>query len=435
LRRVLLVFAVFAALFTGCSADGFSVTVPPGGAVSRAGVPDYGGAEEVFEVGGSAVEYIPLSIIYETENPNAAKYEPERGCYAGADVSSGGAFHGDIRGFEGFTGVDHAIFSCSMELGNEYPLSFVLSCVAAGKTPCVVINPPKNGGPLYDEGLLAETVMGFAAVNIPVFVVFYPYSGGAGFAPSDYISFFRTAAELFREYVPGAAVVWSVGVSDVYNCADYYPGDGAADWAGLGVRAGLERISGSDGLAYPDVMGGIEYFYFRYQKKKPIMLTELAVSHYSSRDNRYRSDDAARLIKKILAAAGTQFPRIKAYIYADEGLSDGGTDNFSVTGDGDVKAAYREAASGVQFLRSVVEEPSFYLRSAFRSAHRAYYGAGGVFIPVNALASDLGCDVPPAGPEDVYVNSARCVPAHVVERALSLYTELDAERGVLYIYK
>jgi len=377
-------------------------------------------------------DYKPLSIIYETENNAAAKYEPEAGCYKGADITASKVYN-DISGFESYTGVSHAIYACSMTLGGDYPLTFILECISAGKTPCVTINPPDApGADIYSVDTLKKTADDFASVKTPLFIIFYPYSSSLNYNAGAYTAFFRMAAEIFAERAPFAVLVWSVDSGDVFNCGDYYPGDANADWAGLDINAGFIGASGYD----PDLQKEIEYFYFKYQKQKPIMFS-LKISHYATSDNTYRNEDAAGLMTRLFGDIKNKYVRVKAYIYRDESLPAAGGDDYSID-SGDMRDAYKSAVGGASFLSTVSETAgAFYQKSRFLSAHSAYMDDTGVFIPASSLISDLGFAVADIGSmgDPVSINFEDCYPSYEAERVFSLYTEIDYANGILYIYK
>jgi len=375
--------------------------------------------------------YIPLQIIYENKNTEQSLYEPEKGCYSGADIISDNMFTGDIKKFERYIGVKHAMYSVSMNLGDSYPEKFILSCIINQKTPSVTINPSPEI--LYDAKLLEKTAKSFALFNTPIFINFYPYSSESDFSAKEYINFFKYAKSLFSRYAPKVAFIWSISSRDVYDCNAFYPGDDFVDWVGINIRANIVKTA--TGYDYGDVSDSLDYFYFNYQKKKPIMLSELAISHYTTRNNKYENGKAIHLIEAVLSDIISKYPRIKAYVYMDRDI---GTDNYLITDSEDIMSSYKTAASNSGFLSSIEESSRYGLSSLYHSVYNAQKRAldSAIFLPESSLIFDINCStqqLDKINNDAIYINFEKHYPADSVERIFQLNSEASANS--LFLYK
>jgi beta-mannanase len=95
---------------------------------------------------------------------------------------------------------------------------------------------------------------------------------------------------------------------DAWNSwANYYPGDEYVDWVGIdGYNWGTTQ-TWSSWMAYPTIESAI---YGTYSQSKPIMTAETASCE--------QGGNKAQWISDTQAAAKTQFPDIRAFIWFDE---------------------------------------------------------------------------------------------------------------------
>jgi hypothetical protein len=267
-------------------------------------------------------------------------YEPKEGCYAGAYILSNPDIHFDISEFERKTGRSHSIYMRNMKLGSPFPIQWVLECIAQMKTPFIILTPPTDSFP-FQEFLLEETAKECGNYFIPMFIEFYPnphqYEN-----PDQYKDFFRKARKIFQKYAPNVAFVWSTDVYHVHDADVYYPGDPFVDWVGLNI---YESISIEHNRNEQNLFEYMDFFYFNFQNRKPIMISQLGISHYSNRNHSYYVEEAAQKLEQIYTKVKQQYPRIKAVNYMDfnnivtapEGK---GFDDFRVTDQEELLKTY-----------------------------------------------------------------------------------------------
>ena len=288
------------------------------------------------------------TLFYEQDYP-LSLYEPESGCYVGAYVLSNRDINFDITKFDDMTGKVHAVSVYNLKAGNPFPDTWVISCVAEKKTPYFILTPPNGYNP-YDISMINSLAEQFGELYVPMFVEFYPVSG----LPADskaYINFFRYAREKFKEKASNVAFVWAVDAKDAVDSDVYYPGDSYVDWVGLHA---IEPLSGDNyGV---DLFNAIDYFYYTYQKSKPIAISQFAASHYTNEDYIYKNQIAAYEINRVYSSIANSYPRIKMinYMDFDEPISDPKkkSDCYTVTENNVVLSAYTSAVADERFLCS-----------------------------------------------------------------------------------
>ena len=299
-----------------------------------------------------AIKYEPdeYSLFYNHEYP-LSLYEPETGCYIGAYVLSNREINFDIKQLDEMTEKEHALSVYNLNAGKPFPDKWVISSIAAKKTPYFVLTPPNEYDP-YDYSLIDSLAEQFGEFYVPMFVEFYPLSGSTSDTKA-YINFYRHARKKFREKASNTAFVWAVDAKDAADSNRYYPGDAYVDWIGLHSIQTLEK----DGYG-ADFFSALDYLYYTYQKVKPIAVSQLAVSHYTNTDYIYKNQIAADELRRIYNRIIDYYPRVKMinYLDYDEKASDSKIkiDYYTVTENRIVLTAYKEAISDSRFLSTAV---------------------------------------------------------------------------------
>jgi len=319
-----------------------------------------GGMKQTVAIKQQPDEY---SLFYEQEYP-VSLYEPETGCYLGAYVLSNREINFDIKKFDELTGKDHAVSLYNLKAGNPFPDMWVISCIAAKKTPYFVFLPPNEYNP-YDYPVIDSIVEAFGEFKVPIFIDFYPISGLTG-NPQAYINFFRYSRQKFKEKAPNVSFVWTVNAKEAIDLIRYYPGDAYVDWVGLNAVQPLIE----DGYG-ADIFNAIDYFYYTYQKYKPIAISQIAISHYTNTDYIFKNQIASCEIDRVYSKIINYYPRIKMinYLDYDEKISDPKkkSDYYTVTENDVVLSAYKDAVSDSRFLSLVSDGESKSVAQLMRS--------------------------------------------------------------------
>jgi hypothetical protein len=368
-------------------------------------------------------------------------YEPERGCYIGADISGDKTISANISDFEEKTLKPHALYANSMKLGEAYPYEWILECISKQKTPVLTIVPPDAPSPFQDD-LLEKTAKEAGELNIPMFVQFYPYSSEEGYKPERYVDFFRKAHTLFKKYAPHIAMIWGVSAENVYDCFSYYPGDSCVDWAGIIIA---QKIGDFDGMLYRPVMNDIDYFYYSFQKKKPIMISGLSVSHYSTETVQYYTNEAAAEINKIYKTVADRYPRIKAVIYKsyneidqkETAVPSGIYNNYLLEDEAFVLESYCDGINRERYQSEFNPAKNGNTKYDFiRSPFSVYANGEGYFISDKSLQYDLGLvGLSLLAESEVFINGGKYYPLDALEKHLSFKFDIDEVKEILILEK
>jgi hypothetical protein len=330
--------------------------------------------------------------LYVESSLEQAKYEPQKGAYLGAYVLANKQLNFSAEAFEELTEKKHAIYLYNMKLDDEFPETWILSCIKNKSTPLVTIKPPNDYNP-FDAVKLIEAAKKFGKYDIPIFVSFYPEPSKKGFNPNAYKDYFKKAYNAFSEHAPNTAMIFGVSRDEMIDYKKYYPGDNYVDWVGLNI---YEPIQEADGLVYGnDIFEIIDYYYYTFQKTKPIMLTQFGVSYYSSEKKTYFPEQSMKEIQRVYNNIATYYPRIKGIVYMDfngMGILEGSdlADNYSVTEDEKILNEYKNIISSNFFLSNIETNNLTKLKDYIKSPFEAYYYNDKYYISEKSFQYDFG---------------------------------------------
>ena len=277
-------------------------------------------------------------------------YEPAAGAYIGAYILSDRIVMGDIQAFEALTGIEHSFYTYFLKMGQPFPTEWILDCIARMKTPNIVLTPRNIEDP-FNESLLRESAVRVGEIFVPIFVHLFPVSRSAAYDPEEYTAFFRTAREYFNRYASNAALVWSIDADSLHLMDRHYPGDDYVDWVGINIFVDSD-------MSLEDVRSRLDFFYFNFNERKPVFISQLAISHFSSRNHAYHISGASHIMEELFKSFINEYPRIRAINYMSFNAIDPvnmrqGIYNFSVTDNELMTRVYRAALSDAHFLGRV----------------------------------------------------------------------------------
>lgn len=355
--------------------------------------------------------------LYATDDDYSfSPLEPAEGCYLGAYVLANPALNFDAAAFDEATQKEHALAVYNMRLDEPFPMDWALECLALGKTPYMIVHPPNWHTP-FDQQFLAQAVAGFGKLRVPIFVDFYPDPAIYGDA-EDYKEFYRATRAEFRRNAPNTVFVSSVDRKNVYDFGLYYPGDDVVDWIGIIIYDHAVRANGdqpAEGDFTPQAVNSrdfakdLRYFCEEYQRRKPLIISQLAISSFSTIDHKYTSNESANRLSSLYAALDNPFGRIKAVNYMDFNgiaLAPSSTvrDNYSVTEEDTMLSAYRSAIQPPFFLSETDGTQTGEKKSIqYPIFSEIYVDGDAVYIPVRALS--------------VYLEEAPDCPRYRIENA------------------
>jgi hypothetical protein len=308
----------------------------------------YNVQEEVVTVSKYLDENYKFTLFVE-KYQSLALHEPEKGALLGVSLKD--SQH--ITQFEEYVGKPHAMYVHEMVLGEDFPESFILRSIANRKVPNIIVTLPNNYIKNYDKEI-EELSKWLGQFNWPMFVQFVPVD--STFNPDEYLNLYRNARKIFKENAEQVAFVWTVNTNNVFNSMIFYPGDDYVDWVGIDA---MQKIDNNiDKVFNDDIFVAIDFLYYTFQERKPIMITKFGVSHFSTINHTYRVNEAAEEIARAYNKFATKYPRIKAINYVNEDQSlnnytDKIRNNFAVTSNKVLTEAYKKAINYQRFLSTI----------------------------------------------------------------------------------
>ncbi|MBQ1274755.1 MAG: glycosyl hydrolase [Cellulosilyticum sp.] len=267
--------------------------------------------------------------LYVLEEVNFGKYEPEQGIYTGAYVQKDKYIHGDLLAYEELTGQTQTfkVFTYNSEEGISK--QDILKCIAQKKTPYIklVLKEDYDLTPLYQ--LIFDLKLSY---HTPIFIELYPLTEKE-YKVSQYKETYQRAYEILHKYLSDIVVVWSTDEARICDMALYYPGNGYVDWAGLNVY--IPRYKNGVRYVYEGTTQ-LDYWYKSFQNKKPMLISALAISHFSKVDHAYAIYETQNKLMMFYNDVLMQYPRLRGIIYMDVDMaqiSSIGKEDYSLLGE------------------------------------------------------------------------------------------------------
>lgn len=290
--------------------------------------------------------------IYIKEEINLATYEPSQGVYLGAYVSDDPNISGDIHKFDALVGATNAFKVFQYDPEERLESKEILRCIAAKKTPYIKVyfQSEDDLTPIYRLAMDLKN-----AYQIPVFIELFPVSASMDH-PEAYKKTYEKAYKAIHEYIKDAVVVWSISDSKAYECMLYYPGDRLVDWVGMNIY--IPRYKLGEPYVY-EGENAIDFFYKSFQSSKPILISGLAISHFSRVDHTYTIYDAKQKLKFFYGDLLKTYPRIKGILYADMDMGEvrlNGKEDYTLTGQPDLTETMQKLTRELNVLETLEEE-------------------------------------------------------------------------------
>ena len=271
---------------------------------------------------------VPIEL-YVLEEVTSGKYEPQEGIYTGAYVEKDEAISGDLLKYESLIGQKQTfkVFMYNKEQGISK--HDILRCIAQKKVPYIKLMLNEQ----YDLTSLYQLIFDLKlSYQTPVFIELYPLTE-RNYDVSEYRETYQRAYEILHKYLPDVTVVWSSDDTRVSDMALFYPGKSYVDWVGLNVY--IPNYKKREFYHY-NGLDGLDYWYKSFQEDKPMMISGLAISHYSSVDHAYTLTEAENQLALFYKDILPMYPRLKGIIYMDvdmKRVSQKGKEDYSITGE------------------------------------------------------------------------------------------------------
>lgn len=354
-----------------------------------------------------------VSVYYEVEETEKAMFEPEQGnLLLGALIKDDKNIQ-DIEQFESITQKSHDIYGFSATLTEEFPMMDILECYVNQKIPLLVLQPPDRENP-FQTIWLEDAAQKASQYRIPLLVDFYP--NGADYSKGeDYKQYYQKAVEVFRKKAPNVCFILTMSIDDIEKWRDYYTD--SADWVGLSIY----ENGGNQGK---DIAQIIERWYAIFQNKKPLLLSQVAISHYSGKDAKYTEKEASDEITRLYQSL-QNYPQIKAVVYNSVNLTTQPIQkvegqNYSIVQNKRVLQAYRNQ---IQNIKGIFPNGTWQ-KSFFCGCIKD----GVVYIDKNTVLREMQCNY---SGNVVILEQKQYIPAQNIQG----YDTKQQQNDTIFLYK
>lgn len=266
--------------------------------------------------------------LYVLDEVKSGKYEPDTGIYTGAYVQLDKEVAGDIMKYETLIGQKQTFKVFNYKAKEGISKQDILKCIAQRKIPYIklILGSDYDLTPLYQ--LIFDLKESY---KTPVFIELYPLTQ-KDYAPEAYKETYQRGYEILHKYLSDVVIVWSCDDSKAEDWSVYYPGDRYLDWAGMNIY--IPKYKGQQPYQYK-AYDKLDYWYKCFQHKKPMLLSGLAISHFSKVDHAYTIQDTIDKLSLFYHESLENYPRLKGIIYMDVNMAElaqGGKDDYTITG-------------------------------------------------------------------------------------------------------
>lgn len=289
--------------------------------------------------------YIPKQIDY-------SLLEPDKGVYIGAYVENNIELDNSMQNFEKLVGQKHAIRVMQYNEAQDITSRQMLECLANKQVPYIKVMPTVDYDitPIYH--MLSDIKTKY---SMPVFIELFPVDSTLT-DPQAYKAYYEGAYKLIKRYLEDAVVVWSIDVESLYDFPTFYPGDHMVDWVGLNTYVPQYKRGESYTL---DLADGLDFWYKNFQTRKPMMLSGVALSHFSRVDHTYRVEEAEEALKYYYETIPKAYPRIKGILYIDVDMGEInslGKEDYRISSQAELVKAYHNLLKSDLFLHEIKED-------------------------------------------------------------------------------
>ena len=340
--------------------------------------------EQVIQVSNTILprEAIRTDVYLEKETA-LGPYEPLEGVYVGAYVEHNQETDGEMKQYEALMGKDQAFRVFQYSKSGDITSRQILECIANHQVPYIKILPNTS----YDLMAIYYMIGDLnTRYQTPIFIELFPVSNST-LDPVLYTKYYEDAYKLIKRYLSDAVIVWSIDWNQVYDVAMYYPGNNMVDWVGLNVSMPKYK-SGS--TYQPDVEGIIDFWYKTFQADKPMLLSTLAISHFSRIDHTYTIEDTKNKLTYFYETLVSNYPRIKGILYGDVDMyqvSSKGTEDYRLTSQEKLSSHLSHLLTNPIFLSELVTPSSTVAALPMLYTVEAYAMNNGYYITDEHLQS------------------------------------------------
>jgi len=261
-------------------------------------------------------------------NGKLAKFEPAYGMYIGMYSEQDPAMQNHFSRSESIYGKKHALYLAYSPVGGAFPKQYAVRAKEAGAALQIAWEPKNGLDSVKDDAYLREWARAAKASGIPIFLRYASEMNGDWVVwhgdPQKYIEKFRLVHDVMAEEAPNVAMVWSPGDVPAYSMDVYYPGDDYVDWVGVSMYT--EPYENGDpaqgNMQATSPVERLDYLYKTYSDRKPLMISETAVSHYAHIPQESFTDYGLLNLQRLYEIMPLKYPRLKSITYFNVDLKD-----------------------------------------------------------------------------------------------------------------
>ncbi len=283
--------------------------------------------------------------IYLNEEQVAGSYEPEQGVYVGADAEHNTLLEEGMTTYEALLGKEQTFRVFQYSERGDVTSRQILECIAEGQTPYIKVLPDEQYDLMPIYHMIGDLNTRYPSV---LFIELFPLQT-AHDEPDKYKAYYEDAYQLIKKYIDETVVVWSVNWEQVYDTAFYYPGNHMVDWVGLNIT--LPKFKAGE-VYSPQGETAIAFWYDTFQNEKPLIVSTLAISHFSKVDHCYTVEDTKNKLNYFYTEMLDTYPRIKGILYSDVAMYE-----LSATGEDDYRVTSQQQL--IDHMARLQDQPTF----------------------------------------------------------------------------
>jgi hypothetical protein len=287
-----------------------------------------------------------------------AKFEPKYGMYIGLYSEQDPAMQNFFSRSESIYGKNHAIYLAYSQWGKPFPKQYAARAKEAGSGLQIGWEPMGGLDEVADGEYLRQWARDAKASGIPIFLRFASEMNGTWTAwdgdPEKYIRTFRLVHDVLEQEAPNVAMVWSPNDVPKFSMAPYYPGDDYVDWVGVSLYTEPYENGDGESMFATSPVERLDEVYKLYADRKPIMISETAVSHFAHKKQEDVTEWAVMNLQRLLEIMPKKYPRLKAITYFNVNLKGKESDNnYLLPANDKMMAAYKRIISDPYYLGKV----------------------------------------------------------------------------------
>jgi hypothetical protein len=295
---------------------------------------------------------------HSAEDKVLAKFEPKYGMYIGLYSEQDPAMQNFFSRSQSIYGKNHAMYLAYSQWGKPFPKQYAVRAKEAGSALQIGWEPTGGLDEVEDGPYLRQWAREAKAAGIPIFLRFASEMNGTWTAwdgdPEKYIRTFRLVHDVLEEEAPNVAMVWSPNDVPKFSMAPYYPGDEYVDWVGVSLYTEPYENGDGEAMFATSPVERLDEVYKLYADRKPIMISETAVSHYAHKKQEDVTDWAVMNLQRLLEVMPKKYPRLKAITYFNVNLEGRESDNNYLLGANDqMMSAYKQIIADPYYLSKV----------------------------------------------------------------------------------